>query len=77
MEVKGNSAQDYRSEAVERVKATCLTIAQVLGDELLRQTVIVGGLVPVLLYADTPPSAETGAHVGTLDLDIALALLGA
>jgi hypothetical protein len=47
-------------------------MAQVLGDELLQQTVVVGGLVPTLLYAGVAPSPETGAHVGTTDLDLTL-----
>jgi hypothetical protein len=46
-----------------------------LGDDLLRETVIVGGLVPSLLYTDAIPSAETGPHVGTLDVDLALDLV--
>ena len=75
MEVSGNFAHEYSSEAITRVKATCLTLAQVLGEALLRQTVIVGGLVPTLLYADAIPSAETGPHVGTLDVDLALDLV--
>lgn len=50
-------------------------IAQVLGDELLRDTVIVGGLVPTLLYSDLTPAPETGAHVGTFDVDLALDLV--
>ena len=75
MEIAGNSAHDYLPEAIERVKAKCLTVAQVLGDELMSQAVIVGGLVPTLLYLDAAPSAETGLHVGTLDLDLALDLV--
>ncbi len=75
MELAGNSARDYRPEAIARVKATSLTLAQVLGDDLLRETVIVGGLVPSLLYTDAIPSAETGPHVGTLDVDLALDLV--
>lgn len=75
MEVAGNSAHEYSPEAVARVKATCLTLAQVLGEELMRETVIVGGLVPTLLYPDAIPSAETGPHVGTLDVDLVLDLV--
>ena len=65
---KPRTADGYTPEHLERVRATCLHLASVLGD-LVGEIVIVGGLVPSLLIAADEP--ET-AHVGTTDLDLGL-----
>lgn len=66
-------AADYRSEDAEQVVALCLTLATILGD-LTHQMRIVGGLVPSMICnaAVDPSALDDGAHVGTLDLDVAL-----
>lgn len=55
------------------VQATCLYVATKLGD-LMQELVVVGGLVPSLIVdqAALPPGAEP--HVGTMDLDLGLAI---
>ena len=71
---KPRRALDYRSEQLERVRATCLYVATRLGD-LMDEVVVVGGLVPSLLIdQDTLPEG-TSAHVGTIDLDVGLKLV--
>jgi hypothetical protein len=75
MEIRGRSIDEYGAEEVDLVKRTCLTIAQTLGDAIERDAVIVGGLVPVLLYKDIPPAWEYGHHAGTADVDLALDLV--
>jgi len=66
-------AADYSSEDLGRVRATCLYVATILGD-LLDQFVIVGGLVPSLLIPNLSLSEGEDPHVGTMDLDLGLAL---
>lgn len=66
---KPKHASGYDSQQVAVVKATCLYVATKLGD-LMDQIVIVGGLVPSLII----DQAGVEAHVGTLDLDVGLAL---
>jgi hypothetical protein len=75
METSGKLISEYTAEELSRVKATCLSIAQVLGDTIQDDAVIVGGLVPVLLYQDVEPAWEFGAHAGTHDVDLALDLV--
>ena len=70
---KPTTAAGYRADETAQVIATCLTLAGALGD-LADELCIVGGLVPSMI-CDTPvdPSAlDSGAHVGTNDLDVAL-----
>ncbi len=73
MPEKPSTAAEYSKERAERVKATCLYVATILGD-YMRQSVIVGGLVPSLLIDQNnlPDGAES--HVGTRDLDMGLTL---
>ncbi|MBK8943140.1 MAG: hypothetical protein IPM79_37475 [Polyangiaceae bacterium] len=73
MAPKPNRAAGYRTSQVEYVRATCLYLATKLGD-LLDEIVIVGGLVPSLLIDQQTVSPADERHVGTLDLDIGLAL---
>ncbi len=69
-----NTSSEYTAEGVARARATTLMIAQILGDELMRETVIVGGMVPTLRYAHAPTDPTIGLHIGTHDLDLALDL---
>lgn len=71
----GQRADEYSDDTLEKVKATCLTVATVLGNDVMSDTVIVGGFVPALLFADTTPHDDLGRHVGTLDLDLAMDLV--
>ncbi len=70
---KPRTAMEYRSHHVELVRRTCLTLATRLGD-LLDEMVIVGGLVPSLLIDQENLPVGTSSHVGTMDLDVGLAL---
>lgn len=75
MEITGRSINEYTSDGLLLVKRTCLTIAQTLGDAIEKDAVIIGGLVPVLLYQGVPPVWEYGEHAGTVDVDLALDLV--
>jgi hypothetical protein len=66
-------ASEYRSEQLELVRQTCLYVATKLGD-LLDEIVVVGGLVPSLLIPEDSLSETEDAHIGTMDLDLGLAL---
>ncbi|MFH1113520.1 MAG: hypothetical protein V1792_06330 [Pseudomonadota bacterium] len=70
---KPTTGSGYRSEQVELVRATCLYVATKLGD-LMDDLVVVGGLVPTLLIEQGSLHPGTDAHVGTMDLDVGLAL---
>jgi hypothetical protein len=70
---KPKRASEYKSEQVELVRATCLYVATKLGD-LMDELVVVGGLVPSLLIDQATLPEDTDAHVGTMDLDVGLAL---
>ncbi len=72
--MKPQSKSGYSASALLRAKATCLSIAQALGEDLFSKVVVVGGLVPALLYQSTEIPI-LGAHVGTLDLDLAMDLV--
>jgi len=70
---KPNLASGYRSEQVSLARATCLYLATKLGD-LVNELVIVGGLVPSLLIDPATLPVDREAHVGTMDLDVGLAV---
>ena len=70
---KPSFADGYRSEQVDLVRATCLYVATKLGD-LMDDLVVVGGLVPSLLIDPSGLVRGTDPHVGTLDLDVGLAV---
>ena len=70
---KPATASGYRSEHVALVRATCLYVATKLGD-LMEELVVVGGLVPSLLIEQDKLPTGAQVHVGTMDLDIGLAL---
>jgi hypothetical protein len=73
MTEKPSTASGYTPEYTDLVRATCLFLATILGD-YLDDIVIVGGIVPSLIidHAQLPTGIE--AHVGTMDLDVGLAL---
>ncbi len=73
MPEKPSTAAEYSKEQAERVKATCLYVATVLGD-YMKQSVIVGGLVPSLLIDQNNLPDGADSHVGTTDLDMGLTL---
>jgi len=73
MEGKPTTAAGYRPEQVQLARATCLYVATKLGD-LAKETVVVGGLVPSLLIDQRQLPEGVEPHVGTLDLDLGLAL---
>lgn len=64
---KPKTVEGYPAGQLEKVRASCLSLASVLGD-LLGEIVVVGGLVPSLLIE--AEGAER--HVGTLDVDLGL-----
>ena len=65
-------ASDYTPEHHAAARAGLLHLATVLGD-FLDDVMVVGGMVPGLITA-TADDAMLGAHIGTTDVDIALAL---
>ena len=73
MPEKPATAAEYSKGQVERVKATCLYVATILGD-YMKEAVIVGGLVPSLLIDQDNLPDGADSHVGTMDLDIGLTL---
>jgi hypothetical protein len=73
MTTKPSHASAYPPDFVGSVRATCLYIATRLGD-LSDETVVVGGLVPSLLIEQERMVTTEDRHVGTLDLDLGLAL---
>ncbi len=70
---KPSFADGYRSEQVHLVRATCLYVATKLGD-LMDDLVVVGGLVPSLLIDPSGLVRGIDPHVGTMDLDVGLAV---
>lgn len=70
---KPTTAAGYSPEQVQLARATCLYVATKLGD-LADETVVVGGLVPSLLIDQRRLIEGTEPHVGTMDLDVGLAL---
>jgi len=66
-------AADYTMDQVELVHATCLYVATKLGD-IMEELVVIGGLVPSLLIRQDKLPEGAEPHVGTMDLDVGLAL---
>lgn len=73
MAKKPTTAAGYTIEQVALVRATCLYVATKLGD-LMEDLVVVGGLVPSLLINEEELDDPTRAHVGTMDLDVGMAV---
>ena len=73
MAEKPTTAAGYGGGQTELVRATCLYVATKLGD-VMDELVVVGGLVPSLLVNQQVLSTGADSHVGTMDLDIGLAV---
>jgi hypothetical protein len=73
MERKPITAAGYSPAAVQLVHAASLYIATKLGD-LRDDVVIVGGLVPSLIVPQAPLPAGKSPHIGTMDVDLGLAV---
>ena len=69
--MKPSTADGYDPATTLQAKATCLYVATKLGD-LMDDMVIIGGLVPSLLIAQSFRVNSPEAHVGTMDVDLAL-----
>ena len=63
----------YGPEFLERARQTCLHVATVIGD-MTDEIVLVGGLVPSLIVAQESLPSGAERHVGTMDVDVGLAL---
>ena len=73
MESKPDLAASYAPATVQLVRAVCLYIATKLGD-LRDDFVIVGGLVPSLILPQSDLPAGRFPHIGTIDVDLGLAI---
>ena len=71
--MKPRIADGYDPVTTQRAKSTCLYVATKLGD-LVDDMVVVGGLVPSLLIPQGGSAPILEAHVGTMDVDLALNL---
>lgn len=73
MRRKPTSQEDYCPADLARAISACLQVAEGLGEELMAHLTVVGGLAPYLLVPPDrlPPQTR---HVGTLDLDLAMAV---
>lgn len=70
---KPTQAADYPRDATELARQTILYIATKLGD-LAEEIVIVGGLVPGLLVSQDALPPGNSRHIGTMDVDLGLAI---
>ena len=70
---KPTAAAGYEDGQTQFVRATCLYVATKLGD-MMDDLVVVGGLVPSLLIDQGNLPAGSDPHVGTMDLDVGIAL---
>lgn len=73
MESKPNLASGYSPAVVQLVHAASLYIATKLGD-FRDDLVIVGGLVPSLLIPQAELAEGRISHIGTMDVDLGLAI---
>jgi len=71
--MKASVAAEYSQASAQLVHATALYIATKLGD-LRDDLVIVGGLVPSLIVPQSTSAADLPVHVGTMDVDLGLAV---
>ena len=71
---KPATAAGYSVDWLEHARGACLYVATVLGDLLLEDLVVVGGLVPSLIIAQDPPEEGVSLHPGTMDLDLGLSV---
>jgi len=70
---KPTTAVGYGPEFLERARRTCLHVATVIGD-MTDEVVLVGGLAPSRIVAQEPLPSGAERHVGTMDVDVGLAL---
>ncbi len=70
---KPKTRAEYGNQQLDHVLQTCLYLATQLRD-LLGEIVVVGGLVPYLLIDQENQPSGLPSHVGTMDLDLGLAL---
>ena len=70
---KPATSDGYNADQLDHVRRTCLHIATKLGD-ILDEIVVVGGLAPYLLVNQNDLPLGLQPHVGTMDLDLGLAL---
>ena len=68
--MKPSTSDGYDPATTLQAKATCLYVATKLGD-LMDEIVVVGGLVPSLLVPQDV-GVHLDAHIGTMDVDLAL-----
>ncbi len=73
MEHKPTRAEGYPQATVQLVKRAALYIATKLGD-LRDDVVIIGGLVPSLIVPQAELPAGRLPHIGTMDVDLGLAV---
>lgn len=71
---KPTTAAGYSPEWLEHARAACLYVATILGDSLMEDLVVVGGLVPSMLIVQDPLPDGIPLHPGTMDLDLGLHL---
>jgi hypothetical protein len=67
------TADGYDEANVEAIESICLFIATKLGD-LMDDVVIIGGLVPRLIFEQSESVGRMERHVGTRDLDVGLSV---
>jgi len=70
---KPGSQAGYRADQLLLVRQTCLYVATLVGD-MRDEWVVVGGLVPSLIVPQGEGKSGAPKHVGTMDLDLGLAL---
>ena len=73
MDDRPTTASEYSPESVELVRSASLYLATRLGD-LLDDIVVVGGLVPSLIVPQADGLEGREYHVGTMDVDLGLAI---
>jgi len=73
MQPKPTIAAEYSPAAVQLVRCASLYLATKLGD-FRDDLVIIGGLVPSLLVPQSEPVAGRPTHIGTMDVDLGLAI---
>lgn len=71
--MKPQRAADYTPASLARSRAACLELATRLGD-LVDDLVVVGGLAPSLMIEQGRLPEDAARHVGTMDVDVGLAL---
>lgn len=66
-------ADQYDAQTLELARGGLLHLATVLGDHL-DEVMVIGGLVPSLIAPPPPDDPHAEPHLGTRDVDVALAL---